>query len=305
MTTRRIAFSLVELLVVIAIIGVLIALLLPAVQKVREASNRTTCSNNLKQLGLGCQSHHDTHGILPDGGGGWWTPRSKGPDGNPLVAPKQEWGWAYQVLPYIELENVWKMPKDTDVAAQPIKVLFCPTRRPPVYWVMPGVQSGMPNGPRGQVDYAGCGGWDPVGKEFPNDYGGRNGLIIRRNDGLVKDYSHHVTLGRIHDGTSNTMLIGERNVNVAKLGDYSQWDENNGYVDGFDWDTIRFGYQKPAPDRFDASYYDTRFGSSHTSGFNVVLGDGSVRLISYNVTFETFRRLCVRDDGLTVDTGEF
>ena len=114
-----------------------------------------------------------------------------------------------------------------------------------------------------------------------------------------------VKLRHIPDGTSNTLLLGERNVNVAKLGDYSQWDENNGFVDGYDWDTIRFGYQKPAPDRFDTSYYDTRFGSSHPGGFNVVLGDGSVRLINYNITFETFRRLCVRDDGLTVDTSEF
>jgi uncharacterized protein DUF1559 len=95
-------------------------------------------------------------------------------------------------------------------------------------------------------------------------------------------------------------MIGERNVNVAKLGDSSQWDENNGYIDGLDWDTMRWAYERPAPDRKDSSYYDRRFGSSHPAGFNAVLGDGSVRLISFNITLETFRRLCARDDGLPV-----
>src|SRR5262249_33067233 len=153
------------------------------------------------------------------------------------------------------------------------------SRRPSTFWVMKGVQSGMPDGLRGQIDYAGSAGTDG---NFPSDYGGPNGLIVRRPDGQATNPSPRVNLGRLPGGSSTTLRLGERNVNAAKLGDYSQYDENNGYIDGLDWDTMRWGYERPAPDRKDSSYYDRRFGSSHPAGFNAVLGDGSVRLISFN-----------------------
>lgn len=301
----RNAFSLVELLVVIAIIGILIALLLPAAQKVRESANRVTCFNNLKQIGLACHAHSDVHGVLPNAGGYWGDPRTKGPDGVPLVAPKQDWGWAYQILPYLEQEQLWRLPKDTDVAKQPIRLYFCPTRRASNYWVLPGVQSGMASGPRGQIDYAGSAGTDG---DFPKTklIGGLNGLIVIRFQDFdpTKPISP-ISLSKISDGASNTLLIGERNVNVLKLGDTTQYDENNGYIDGYDWDTIRWAYEQPAPDRKDPdSWSDRRFGSSHAAGFNVVLGDGSTRMVSFNISLETFRRLARRDDGLPVDSND-
>jgi prepilin-type N-terminal cleavage/methylation domain-containing protein len=116
---RRIGFTLVELLVVIAIIGVLIALLLPAVQKVREAANRTQCSNNLKQIGLGIHNFHDTYGRFPTAPVRGWGELPDLPanfdygiaydgSGAPLSVKGQSAGWAFQLLPFIEQDNLYK-----------------------------------------------------------------------------------------------------------------------------------------------------------------------------------------------------
>ena len=137
--TARFGFTLVELLVVIAIIGILVALLLPAVQAAREAARRMQCSNNLKQMGLAFHNHHDAHKAFATGGWGWrWV-------GDPDRGFKegQPGGWTYNILPYMELDNLHALGRDGDPAtltAQqkadakkattiPVAEYICPSRR--------------------------------------------------------------------------------------------------------------------------------------------------------------------------------
>jgi prepilin-type N-terminal cleavage/methylation domain-containing protein len=120
----RLGFTLVELLVVIAIIGVLISLLLPAVQKVREAANRTQCANNLKQMGLAVHNFHDTYGVFPTQGGWWFTGPSYDPSGVPYGYKYQTAGWAFQILPFIEQDNLYKQPNIFPVGATPANAAY-------------------------------------------------------------------------------------------------------------------------------------------------------------------------------------
>ncbi len=139
-------FTLVELLVVIAIIGILIALLLPAVQAAREAARRSTCNNNLKQIGLAVHNHHDVNNCLPTGGrdwidlptfnGGTANVASDTNAGGPEVAPRQSASWLFQILPYMEQRPKWESPQGATAGARAkavyrgqIPALVCPSRR--------------------------------------------------------------------------------------------------------------------------------------------------------------------------------
>jgi prepilin-type N-terminal cleavage/methylation domain-containing protein/prepilin-type processing-associated H-X9-DG protein len=303
---RHHGFTLIELLVVIAIIGILIALLLPAVQKVREAANRIRCANNLKQIGLAFQHHHDAYNCFPDGGEFWDPiayPRTM-VGGSPAVAPNQNWGWGYQILPFMEQDNVWRLPTDAEVRKVPIASYFCPSRGAPRV-------INESYGPSAMLDYAGNAATDPSGWMSGDGWGlgnGKNGLVVRRPDGSATR-SGLVRLGSsIPDGSSNTLLVGDKRMRIDILGQ-SQPDDDQGFTAGWDRDEVRWAIYPPGPDYTgDHQNPDNyEFGSSHLSGFNAVFADGSVHLIHYNIQSNNdpaagplgiWQRLCIRDDGL-------
>jgi prepilin-type N-terminal cleavage/methylation domain-containing protein len=299
---RRAGFTLIELLVVIAIIATLIGVLLPAVQKVREAAARIQCANNLKQIGVAVQGHAMSTGYFPTGGYGYESPRTW--SGGPASYRTQRWAWGYQILPYLEQDNLYKNPSDQVVASTPIKLYFCPSRRPPTA-LAAGVWQSMPY-PRAMTDYAGNAGTTSEGNDGAGVYGnGSDGMIIQ-----LQPNATFVKLTDIPDGASNTLLVGEKLMNRRFVTDQCQADDNDGYVGGFQDDVVRWGAFPPGPDVNMHLYAWAdihppiwQFGSSHPTGFQAVFADGSVHLISYTINATTFRYLCSRNDGQTVPPG--
>jgi prepilin-type N-terminal cleavage/methylation domain-containing protein/prepilin-type processing-associated H-X9-DG protein len=288
----RPGLSLIELLVVIAILAILAGIVLPAIQKVREAANSTRCRNNLRQIGLGFYAHHDSFGYFPDGGKNAFDPPMSGWDCN-APSGRAEWSWTYQILPYIGEEPLYRSPSDAAIFHTAVSVYYCPSRRPVQLY-----------NNEGKVDYAGCAGTAPDGT---------NGLLVRM--GMPR-----VSTASVSDGLSNTVMLGEKRMKLDRLG--SSYDDNEPYVSpGWDTEIFRRAVaddDRPETDRgpspdilktdpgfcFDLDADLAQFGGSHPQACNIVMADGSVRSIRYNPTPELFRRLCVRNDGMPIDPGE-
>ncbi len=288
---KRGGFTLIELLVVIAIIAILIGLLLPAVQKVREAAARATCQNNLKQIGLGLHAHHDGLREFPTAG-------SDGPNQNCCNATSRVgWTWMFQITPYIEQQNVYSLPStsagNTQVAQTAIKIYYCPSRRQPTLYS---------NG--GRCDYAGNGGRDMAGN-------GTEGVFVRQwrnpNSSLsaTAPVEQRRTMTDITDGTSNTVMVAEKQVHHSVLGsaggDNEVWNNS-----GWDQDHQRFGEAVPEPDdkhptSASASFWSVRFGGSHPGVFNAVMADGSVRSMRYTTDATNWLRTCLINDGQVIN----
>jgi len=327
-------FTLVELLVVITIIGVLIALLLPAVQAARESARMAQCRNNLKQLTLGCLNLEQAQKHFPAGGFGWWY------IGDPNLPPDrtQPGGWIFNILPFIEqgalhdlaygLAGTAKNNALAHTNATPLAVLTCPTRRSVKAY--PAKPSTYPLNAAAstivaKTDYganAGDGPWSAdVG--MPTGVGISPKNADTAETGVI--YQCSVTKAAdITDGLSNTYLLGEKYINPDNYATgLDDGDDQSAYV-GYDLDTCRWthsGSVAPWGNLPTGTLEGTdvgiplqdvpgveqvyNFGSAHSAACHFVFCDGSVRAILYSINGEVHRRFGNRKDGLPIDGKQF
>ena len=258
----RAAFTFTELLVVVAIVAVVIGLLLPATHRIRLAAARMQSARHLEQIGRAFHAHHDTLGVLPHGG-------TKPTTVEVSPTDHTQWGWAYQILPYIQQKAIYEAPNSM-IDATPIKIYYLPARRSAILY------EGY-----AKIDYAGSAGT------------GDNGAVV---EGPVA----YLRLFDITDGTSHTVLVGEKQLNPLMFGKSA--DDHGSYAQArWDDDYIlhRLGNAQPTRDDpvADDPTPSRAFGSPLISGFNCVFADGSVRHVRYSVNLLTWERACVRNDG--------
>jgi prepilin-type N-terminal cleavage/methylation domain-containing protein/prepilin-type processing-associated H-X9-DG protein len=361
------AFTLVELLVVIAIIGILVALLLPAIQAAREAARRTECKNKLRQMGIGLLNHVDSYKAFPTGGAGP-SPQIQNyvdTSGKPFGLKKQGLGWAYQILPYLEEGAVRSLVTQDLLEDTTIPLYICPSRRQgqsavteqgtvkltdyaaaqPCTFTVPAAVSGLGSlgtrTPYTPVEpaqltsqytstllYSFWGGKNNAGpaltsKVVPYRSGVYDGVIVRSRFRLnskpeFAEYAPDPTKpAKITDGTSKTMVIGEKFVR-SDLYEGGSYSDDQGWTDGWDPDTMRSTCTSPFQDsdgiafsflplNGTADYFGENvdviyFGAVHTGGINAVFADGSVHSVSYDIDVVAFNRLGAKDDGEVIDT---
>lgn len=308
--SSRPAFTLIELLVVIAIIAILIALLVPAVQKVRESAARTQCQNNLKQIGLGLHNFHGVFSYFPASG---WTTVGPGNPGGKAV------GWRPMILPYLEQEDLqrlfdfnadWWVAPNLTAASYPVKVFQCPSvsSRETVTSAIaqaPRPAMAFPN-PIAPTDYEAIMGVQPSSID-PVLYNSKNRFAIMHRNSRVR-------MREIIDGTSQTLAVIEcaGRPSVYRLAKPEPSISNN---QGIGW------ADSEGPFSFDGSSADgTQEGclpangctfamnkkndnepySFHPGGGNFLFGDGHVSFLAENIPLMTFAAICTRNGGETV-----
>ncbi len=320
-------FTLVELLVVIAIIGILVALLLPAIQAAREAARRSECTNHLKQIGLTFLAHEAQIKHFPTGGWGFsWVG-----DADRGFGDAQPGGWAYNILPFMEESALHDLGAGKPTAAKnaahkvrsetPIATFNCPTRRPATLYPVrsdiypyPPLNSEfsplvayadyaanagdlflLPAFPTGPPDLA-------SGESDPNFLADQQ--FIKRKCTGVQYAGSEVRLAKVTDGLSKTYMVGEKYLNAEDYGTGLDNGDNEPMYQGYNHDTSRWTNKPPAQDKA-AEGNPTKFGSAHTSVWNVAFCDGSVHAASFDIDPEVHQYLGNREDGKSVNQSDF
>jgi prepilin-type N-terminal cleavage/methylation domain-containing protein len=310
-------FTLVELLVVIAIIGVLVALLLPAIQAAREAARRKQCVNHLKQIGLASQLVVDAYQIFPTAGIGPWPPITM-VQTTPASPADQEIGWGYQILPYLELEAIHGLRSPTAngsfgavvvervVAVNGVGFYFCPSRRGPTAQfrrylidyassVPTSLRLDDPQGPAFNYSEYWCGA-DPHSRN-PSGTARCTALgIVARSP----RFGEATRPAQVADGLSSTMMYGEKWLRTAYY-DAGAWYDDRGWTDGYDPDVVRSTSLPPRadhnlPEPPDGEVDPFAMGGAHPSGFNACFGDGAVHFVAWDVDPVVYNRWGHRED---------
>jgi prepilin-type N-terminal cleavage/methylation domain-containing protein/prepilin-type processing-associated H-X9-DG protein len=309
------AFTLVELLVVIAILGILMSLLLPAVNSVRESMRRTQCKNNLVQLGSAALQHLAAQGHFPSSGWGWtW---NGDPDRG--FGARQPGGWIYNCLPYMGLDMIHDKGKGASASDKfniylveaeeaAIPSVICPTRRKVIAYPCPyPAWNAAAASVCSKTDYAANGGSvrflgtgpsqsDNCFTIYPNCPWSNSDASLASMNGVSGERSE---VSQIPDGQSNVFFAGEKSLDPAVYYTGTDGADNSSCLEGNDWDVNRWvmtGFP-PVRDTKGANDCSTGFGSAHPAGMHFVFCDGSVKLLSYSINFTTYQCLGVRNDG--------